>query len=384
MDIQTLQKHVLTLATIEETGAPVVSCYLNLEKGAAAPWRILDERVRLLRKALPAPQRDSFEHALLDIESRLAAGFQAESLGAAVFAREGERKFFLDLEFRVPLPTWIAVNSTPNIYHLVELKDTYDRYVVVLVNERSTRILEVHLGSVTDVAWTKRPELRERVGRGWSREHYQNHNPERNHEFANEVVRFVDEVMSTKGYGHLILAGTPRMTAVIREVLPKRLASKLIDVVPASANERTSIVVAETLASFVRQEQQESLAAVDRLRKNICSHGLAVAGSAASLQALNCRQVDMLVMATEFMPEPAWKCTGCDVAAVQKARPAVCPHCGCSTLRELDVKEELVRLAEVAGCGVEIVHDSETLMRLGGVGCLLRYLSPAAYTRAAA
>ena len=198
MDIQTLQKHVLTLATIEETDAPMVSCYLNLEKGLAAAWRILDERVRLLRKTLPTSQRDSFEHALLGIESRLAAGFQAESLGAAVFSRDGDQKFFLDLEFRVPLPTWIAVNSTPNIYHLVELKDTYDRYVVVLVNERSTRILEVHLGSVTDVAWTKRPELRERVGRGWSREHYQSHRPERNHEFANEVVRFVDEVMSTR------------------------------------------------------------------------------------------------------------------------------------------------------------------------------------------
>ena len=33
MDILTLQKHVLTLATIEETDAPMISCYLNLEKG---------------------------------------------------------------------------------------------------------------------------------------------------------------------------------------------------------------------------------------------------------------------------------------------------------------------------------------------------------------
>jgi peptide subunit release factor 1 (eRF1) len=338
----------------------------------------------LLRRTIPTPQRDSFEHALLAIESRLAAGFQTESLGAAIFSRDGDQKFLLDLEFRVPLPTWIAVNSTPNIYHLVELKDTYDRYVVVLVNERSTRILEVHLGSVTDVAWTKRPELRERVGRGWSREHYQSHRPERNHQYANEVVRFVDEVMSTGAYGHLILAGTPRMTAVIREALPKRLASKLVDVVPASANERTSAVVAETLASFVEQEQQESLAAVDRLQKNICSHGLAVAGSAASFQALKCRQVDMLVMATEYKAEPAWMCTGCDTTALQQSRPEVCPNCGCSTIRELDVKEELVRLAEVAGCGVEIVHDSDVLMRLGGVGCLLRFLSPDAYARAAA
>ena len=37
MDIQTLQKHVLTLATIEETDAPMVSCYLNLEKGLPPP-----------------------------------------------------------------------------------------------------------------------------------------------------------------------------------------------------------------------------------------------------------------------------------------------------------------------------------------------------------
>lgn len=174
------------------------------------------------------------------------------------------------------------------------------------------------------------------------------------------------------------------MTALIREALPKRLASKLIDVVPASANERTSAVVAATLASFVEEEQRESLAAVDRLRKNICSHGLAVAGSSASLQALKCRQVDLLVMATEYQPEPAWMCTRCDMTAAQPVRPVVCPNCGCSTTRELDLKEELVRLAELAGCGVEIVHDSETLIRLGGVGCLLRFLSPAAYIRAAA
>jgi peptide subunit release factor 1 (eRF1) len=174
------------------------------------------------------------------------------------------------------------------------------------------------------------------------------------------------------------------MTALLRQSLPKRLASKLIDVVPASANDRTSDVVAATLASFIEEEQQESLAAVERLQKAICSHGLAVAGSRASLQALKCRQVDLLVMATEYVPEPAWMCAGCDTAEVPQPRPAVCPNCGCPRTRELDVKEELVRLAELAGCGVEIVHDSEILMRLGGVGCLLRFRAPDAYGRAVA
>jgi len=116
MDIQTLQKHVLTLATIKETDAPMVSCYLNLEKGLTAARRILNERVRLLRKTLPTPQRDSFEHALLGIESRLAAGFQTESLGAAVFARDGEQKVIVQLPlyrsnqaldiFKITLDIW--------------------------------------------------------------------------------------------------------------------------------------------------------------------------------------------------------------------------------------------------------------------------------------
>jgi rubrerythrin len=384
VDIQTLQNHVLTLAALEETDAPVVSCYLNLETGLTTARHVLDERVRLLRKTLPLLQRQPFEQALSRIDSCLAAGFRADTLGSAVFSRGGGQHFFLDLRFRVPLPTWIAANSTPSIYHLVELKDTYHRYVVVLVNEHNTRIFEVHLGSITQALWAKRPELRERVGRGWTHEHYQSHRRERSLQYANEIARFLEGVMSKGGYGHLILAGAPKMTALLRQALPKRMASKLIDVVPASANDRTSDVVAATLARFIEEEQQESLAAVERLQKEICSHGLAVAGSRSSLQALKRRQVDLLVIAAEYVSEPAWICTGCDTAEVQQSRPAACPSCGCPRTRELDVKEELVRLAELAGCGVEIVHDSEILMRLGGVGCLLRFLSPNAYGRAAA
>ena len=384
MKIQSLQEHVLTLATLEESDEPVISCYLNLETGVGPARRVLDQRVRLLRKSLPAAQRGAFEQALDRIEIYLAAGLRSESLGVAIFSRGGDQDFFLDLQFRVPLPTWIAVNSTPNIYHLVELKDTYDRYVVVLANEHNTRILEVHLGSITEALWTERPELRERVGRGWTQEHYQSHRRERSNQYANEIAQFVDGVMSKGGYSHLILAGTPKMTTLLRTALPKRLASKLIDVVPASANDRTSDVVAATLASFIEEEQQESLAAVERLQKEICRHGLAVTGARASLHALKCRQVDLLVMATEFVPELAWICAGCDTTEVQQARPAVCPNCGSAKTHELDVKEELVRLAELAGCGIEIVHDSEILMSMGGVGCLLRFLSPDAYGRVAA
>ena len=163
----------------------------------------------------------------------------------------------------------------------------------------------------------------------------------------------------------------------------KPAVQKSVEALTHDEAKRKNIPTAEFQA-VVEKEQQESLAAVERLQKEICSHGLAVAGSRASLQALKCGQVDLLVMATEYEPEPAWMCTDCYSAEVQLSRPAVCPCCGGPRTRELDIKEELVRLAELDGCAVEIVHDSEILMRLGGAGCLLRFLSPDVYGRAAA
>jgi len=93
----------------------------------------------------------------------------------AAYARAGKSPFCLLLPFEVPLPDWIGVSSTANIYHLVELKDHYDRYVILLATEASARIIGVNLGSVTTQLCRSRPELRRRVGPEWTREHYQHH-----------------------------------------------------------------------------------------------------------------------------------------------------------------------------------------------------------------
>ena len=77
-----------------------------------------------------------------------------------------------------------------------------------------------------------------------------------------------------------------------------------------------------------------------RLRDELYTNGLAVVGSDACIKALERGQVDVLVLATEHNTED---------------------------------KEELVRLAERQNCEVELVNESDMLMQLGGVGCLLRY-----------
>ncbi len=376
MELKELQTHIGTLATLPETDAPVISCYLDLEAGPSKYRNTLEERVRLLRKSLGEPARAQFDEALGRMMGFLESGIHPSAKGLALFARNGEVPFFMALSFHVPLPTWIAVNSTPNIYHLVELKDTYDRYVVMFATEASVRIMAVNLGSVTEQLWNDRPELRERVGREWTKQHYQRHRDERTKQFIQEEIRILDQLMSARGYGHLILAGNPRMTARIEKALPKHLVKKLVDTVHASGTDRIPDVVAATLLAFVEQEERESVAMVDRLERAVRADGLAAVGTTATVRALEEGQVDVLVLAKSYSPDPGWMCCSCEGKGWDSVRPDQCPRCGDREFLPLDVKEEMVRIAEQDHCKVEIVNYSDVLMQLGGVGCLLRYLEP--------
>jgi hypothetical protein len=376
MELKTLQQHVRTLVTLEETEAPVVSCYLNLESGISG-WRDdLDQRIHLLQAGLKGEKRLYFEEALNSIETFIAKELLPDTKGAAVFSRGGDQPFFLPLQFQVPLPTWFALNSTPNIYHLVELKDTYHRFVVMISTNTEARIIEVNLGSVTEQVWRERPELRERVGREWTKKHYHDHRKKLGKQFIEDKIKILDRLMSARGYTHLILSGDPQMTSRVRNALPKHLAAKLIDIVPASGRGRISDVVTATLAAFVKQEERESQAMVDRLQHELNTSGLAIVGVDASLSALKWRQANVLVLAKTCNPDPGWSCAECDAVGSDRAAHEVCPECGSEVLGDLDIKEEMVRIAEKSGCRVEIVDTSDFLMDVGGVGCLLRYGMP--------
>jgi hypothetical protein len=381
--VEELDKHIKALATLEPSEAPVISCYLDLSRGSGYQ-DIVDERVHLLRSSLPDRDLDNFEEALGKIEDFLLTGVALVTNGVAVFVRSGARPFFRALQFEVPLPNWIAVDSAPNLYHLVELKDNYDRYVILQVTENSARIIGINLGSVTDQIWKNRPELRHRVGRGWARDHFQDHRRERNNQFVHDLIGILANVMSTGGYGHLILGGNARTVATVRKALPKSLAAKLVDVVAASANDRISDVVATTLQRFLEHEELDSQAIAEQLVSQIYTHGLAVVGTHASMQALRAGQVDVLVIAKDYDPGNGWECRRCGRVDTQSAQPEACPACQNLHLRGFEIRSELVRLAGQLGCGVEVVEHSDALMNFGGVGCLLRFLAPERYARTAA
>jgi len=341
-----LERHVTLLASVEESDAPFISAYLNLENGES-DWRAtLDDRVRVLRRVLKGNDLTDLEEAVDKIETWLATDLLPEAKGAAIFVRGTfGGSFMLPMQFATPLPNWIAVYPTPNIYHLVELKDNFHRYVVLLAVPDRATILEVNLGAATTKAWINRSELGNRVGSEWARSHYQIHQAHRGSRFIQEKIALLESLMRAGGQTHLILAGDPEITVRVRHALPKELADKLVDVIPASARDQEDHVVRATLSRFIEHEEQESRSVAERLVEGLRSQNLAVAGSAATLEALRSGGADMLVMASDYQPDPGWSCASCRAIGTEVPETSVCPRCGEPSVRPLDIREELLRLA---------------------------------------
>jgi len=368
-----LKAHVRTLATLREADTPVVSCYLGVARGQLARPLAFEKRVRNLRNTLSGRERQDFENAVEPIRFFVSARLLPDSNGAAIFSRAGGQRFFLPLQFHVSLPDWMAVDTVPNIYHLVELKDTYDRYVVAFCSKEDVRIVAVNLGAVTKDLWKKRPELRQRLGREWTKLHYQKRRGHHRLRFYREQATLLEKLVGEGGHSHLLLAGHPAETGRMREMLPKGVAAKLLDRLPASSRAPLSDVVEASINAFVAREEQESQAVVQKLVQQLRSGGLASAGTNTCLDALRQGRADVLVVTADYSPAPLSTCKVCHLLQEKVSRSSVCPECGSEEWRELDPKEETVRFAERTGCGVEVVNQSYALTRLGGVGCLLRF-----------
>jgi hypothetical protein len=343
MEIRQLQNQLRTLIELDETESPVVSYFLDCEDPDGS--RILREQIGSARKALDRDQRPAFDRAVDRIEDHVPWKLDESTRSVAVFARSGSSPLFVVMEFEATLPTRLYVESSPTVFPLVELKDNYHRYVLMICNEESARVLEVSLGSVTREVWTRRPELRKRVGREWTQLHYQNHRRDRTERFVKEKIALVERIFAAGGHSHLMLAGSPRSIARVRKALPKRLLDNLVDVIPASARDRSNDIVVATLSTFIEHEERESLSVVSLLRQELRRGGLAACGYGDTLGALERGQADLLILLADDEGEDSTR------------------------------REELVRLAVRNDVHVEVVQHSEELAELGGVGCLLRYES---------
>jgi len=363
MDLKQIGRHIRALASLPAIKAPVVSCYVDLENPRWRSW--FDEQADALRAAFPPGRgRRWFEEALLPLKNHLRGPVPVGARGLALFARGGERPFFVPLSFRVPLPASLEVGRFPHIYRLVALRDNFHRFAAVVCTSDAVRVLGVSMGAVTQHICDRRIA---RLARGPSSPG----NRELLSIFANAIA-ILEPFMSHGGYRHLVLAGDASRLALLRQALPRHLSSRIWDVIPAHDGDALMDIVQAAAFSFADREEEESAAMVEWLCEGLGRDGWAVAGAAAARQAMENGTADTLILDEHFSAEPRRQCVDCGRFSAPASPLFLCPVCAKGLCVPRDEREALVRTAVFSGLHIEIVNHSDALMRLGGAGCLLR------------
>lgn len=339
--MKSLRRNIVALASLPETESPVISAYFDTAEAPEAMRLMLGIWSSSVRSTFCKSHQQDFEEAKRSVLDVIADGWPPGSRSLAVFARGGDSPMKIVVPLGARIEPSFHASELPVIFPLIQAKDRFHRYVIAICSEESARILEVTLGAVSEELLAKTPELRTRLGREWTREHYHHQKKERHRRFVREKVEIISDLMSRRGHNHLMLAGHPRYVNRLKDALPKHLAARVVGEISKSPNGKDcSSILEESLDAFVAAEYQESLQNVERLHQEIRRGGLGVVGIEESLNAVREGSADLLVI-SENLPD--------------------------------EERESLVRLATLRDVSIEVCEDDPLIDDYGGVGCLLRY-----------
>jgi peptide chain release factor subunit 1 len=351
------------LAAFEPGPFPVVSVYLNAQPDQHGrdnfdPFlrRELPDRI----KTYPAdgPERESLEQDAEKIRA-YTAEMDASANGVVIFSSSGAG-LFEALQLAAPIDEHrLYVSDEPHLYPLARLLDQYPRYAVLLADTQLSRIFVVAANAVettTEVTGTK--TRRHKMG-GWSQARYQRHIENYHQQHAKEVIDTLARLVRDEGIGSIVIAGDPVAVPLMRDELPKDVASRVVDVIKLDGNAGDRQVIEATIEAMRQKDAETDRERVDALLGAYRSGGLAAVGVDATLRAFELGQVDeLLITAAPDTIDPAAGKGGAD---------------GDERSAEERAADELVVRANQTAATIRFIEDPALLAGVGGVGAFLRF-----------
>lgn len=348
-----LQEQMRRLARLEpREDLPFLTVYLDVRPEATGEnpqarsgLTVLKDRLGEIRKTFPprGEDVDSFEADAQRIKAFVEQQMQASTKGLAIFACAA-RGVFETVEVEAPFENQVTVASSPDLFQLARLADERETSVVAVVDTNTARLFVYRLGRFSEDAGLDDDPVHygKRATGGWRQMNNQRHVEKHRREFAAETARAIAELVQREEAQHVILAGDEVAITTLKEQLPQQVGGLVRDVVRLDIK-TPQTAVAEAVEPILRQiEHDAAHSLVDQLIEEYRRGLIAVAGVHDTERALERGQVDLLLVD------------------------------GAAYIDE-GTRAHLVSRAVETGATVEVVQGSEALLRVGGVGALLRY-----------
>jgi peptide chain release factor subunit 1 len=356
---------------------PVLSVYLNTDptQGSADRYRL---RLRNLLKEVALPEDVEVVERYLEHE------YDWSGRSLAVFSCAQE-DFFRAFSFGVPVRSRVWVGSRPYVKPIADLFDSYGEYGVALVDQQGARLFHFHLGELqeqeglvgTAVRRTKSGRGSQTSGqrggvqtagrRGGEADLTKHAVAERN---MRESAEFAARFFSQNDIRRILVGGTENNVALFLSQLPKSWQSLVMGTFPMSMTVSHAEVQARAMEIAQDAERKREARLVDQMITAAAKGQAGVVSLDDTLRAVHEGRVQTLAYVEGFR-EPGLRCSGCGFLTTQTVK--TCPFCGSSFEQIQDAVESAVRKVMRDGGEVEVIRDSEALVKVGKIGGILRY-----------
>ncbi|MDB4949552.1 MAG: hypothetical protein JWM27_2201 [Gemmatimonadetes bacterium] len=373
-----ITKHDLeSLIGRASNGNPVLSLFLDMS---------VNENNKRTHRVFLSQQRAQFEElgheaarvsdaqveeVLARVQAWLDEGFDEANHGVVVYAEIGGG-WFHALQFPVPVQNRLVVSDRPVIGPLAQVIEGYRHYGVILLDREHVRLLSVYLGTVLDEVTVRGdpiPTPSHVQAGGYSQTRFQRRKAEEMRHFFKEFAREVEDFAARFQPEDLVMLGTDENVAKFREFLPEAILKRVIHTGPMPVDGSTSEVLARLEPHLRAAQERAGRGVLEQVRDRVAHDYLAIAGLQGTLTALQEGKVDTLVLAANQRRDGC-RCGQCGFVFARGL--ATCPYDGSTTLEEVEVVEEMVRMAEGQGVPIAFAEPGD-VEDLKGAAALLRF-----------
>ena len=361
----------------EETGRPVVSLFLDMSVNSnnKRTHQVFLNQKREQFQELEAEWLTAHEEGVQTLWDRVQAWldteFQEANRGVVIYAEVGG-DWFETMQFPVPVQNRLVVAERPVVAPLTQVLQSYHHYGVVLLDREHVRILSVYLGTLLDEIEVRRdpiPTPSDVQAGGYSQSRFQRRKAEEMRHFFKDFAAEVEEFAARYQPQDLVLLGTDENVAKFREFLPDSLLQKVVHEGPMWVDENASEVIVRLEPHLRAEQERQEREVIEQVRDRVVHDYLATAGIQGTLTALQEGRVDTLLLARDHRRDGV-RCAQCGFVFARELKK--CPYDGSDALLDVDVVEEMVRMAEGQGVSIAFAEPGE-VADLKGAGALLRY-----------
>jgi peptide chain release factor subunit 1 len=364
------------------TGHPIISLYLDLdpERFATPPARSAQIRSLIDQASRELDAADGLTHdELVTLRADLERidGYLSspeapvKGAGALGVFCSGQDDLFEVVQLTHPTPGRVVVGRSPYIEPLISTLQQR-RWLVALVGRRQGRVLAGPADGLEERASFDEYVHGQHDQGGWSQSRYERSIEKDTDDHLRRVADGVNQRWREERFDRAALGGpveiVPRLEAHLSGEVKANLAPRRVEVDLSSAGDED---IRRALAKLVLDdEKQREREALDRLTAGVGSGGRGVGGPQDTLEALNERRVETLLLERGF-DGPGTRCRSCGLLMLEPGER--CPADG-GRLEPLEhIRDAAVEAALAQGADVLLIRHHPDLGPLRGIGAILRF-----------